>query len=77
MTDAISGVFVFIMGVVFVWLGLFRYEWLYKGIKDTERGRIDLLPFISNYWFWRVILVGIGILLVILTVNSLINNVFQ
>ncbi len=60
MLNSLAGWFIFIMGLVFLWLGIFRFEWIYKGLKDIDKGKIDLLPFISNYWFYRVALMESG-----------------
>ncbi|WP_260289024.1 hypothetical protein [Peribacillus aracenensis] len=77
MDEMIGGSFVFVTGVIFLWLGLFQYKWLYKGIKEVEEGKIDILPFISSYWFWRIVLIGIGVLLIFTTGNSFIRYVFN
>ncbi|MES1038622.1 hypothetical protein [Peribacillus simplex] len=77
MDEMIGGSFVFVTGVIFLLLGLFKYKWLYKGIKEVEEGKIDILPFLSSYWFWRIVLIGIGVLLIFTTGNSFIRYVFN
>ncbi|MGW6383752.1 hypothetical protein [Peribacillus butanolivorans] len=76
MEEMIVGSFVFVTGVIFLWIGMFQYKWLYKGIKEVEEGKIDILPFISSYWFWRIVFIGSGILLISITGNSLIRYIF-
>ncbi|WMX58662.1 hypothetical protein [Peribacillus sp. R9-11] len=77
MDEMIGGSFVFVTGVIFLWLGLFQYKWSSKGIKEVEEGKIDILPFISSYWFWRIVFIGIGVLLIFTTGNSFISYVFH
>ncbi|WP_230161433.1 hypothetical protein [Peribacillus simplex] len=60
--------FVFITGVVFLYFGLFQYNWLYKGVKEIEEG--SNFPFISSYWFWRILFIGISLFIIFTTVNS-------
>lgn len=76
MLDSLAGLFIFVLGLVFLWLGIFQFEWIYKGLKEIDKGKIDLLPFISNYWFYRITFIGVGLLMVFLTTNSFINYIF-
>lgn len=73
MQEMIGGCFVFLTGVIFLWFGLFQYDWLYKGIKEIEEGKFDILPFKSAYWFWRIVFIGSGIFLIFITANSFIR----
>lgn len=70
MLDILGGLFVFIVGVVFLWIGLFRIEWFVKSIKELDKGLIDL-P-INDYWFWKIALIGMGILTIFMTLYSFI-----
>ncbi|CAH0277158.1 hypothetical protein SRABI96_03867 [Peribacillus sp. Bi96] len=76
MEEMIGGSFVFVTGVVFLYFGLFQNKWLYKGIKEIEEGKIDFFPFISSYWFWRILFIGMGAFLIFTTGNSFISYVF-
>ncbi|MEJ9231443.1 hypothetical protein ACFY5J_23330 [Peribacillus butanolivorans] len=76
MKDMLGGSFVFVTGVIFLYSGLFQYKWLYEGIKQIEEGKINFLPSINSYWFWRLLFIGIGLLLIFTTVNSFIRYVF-
>lgn len=60
--------FVFITGVVFLYFGLFQYNWLYKGVKEIEED--NNFPFISSYWFWRILFIVISLFIIFATVNS-------
>jgi hypothetical protein len=70
--DILAGLFIFIVGVIFLWIGLFRIEWFVKSVKESDRGLIDLPAFISDYWFWRIALIGMGILIIYMTLYSFI-----
>ena len=72
----IGGLFVFVTGVIFLYFGLFQYKWVDKSIKEIEEGKIDFFPFISSYWFWRILFIGIGLLLILTTGNSFIRMSF-
>jgi hypothetical protein len=68
--DILGGLFAFIVGVIFLWIGLFRIEWFVKSVKELDRGLIDL-P-INDYWFWKIALIGMGILTIFMTLYSII-----
>lgn len=78
MGEMIGGSLVFVMGVFFLWIGLFQYKWLYKGIQKVEEEKIDILPisFINSYWFWRIVFIGLGVLLLFITGDSFISMSF-
>ncbi|MBT2649791.1 hypothetical protein J7E52_24295 [Bacillus sp. ISL-34] len=63
--------FVFLTGVVFLYFGLFQYNWLYKGVKEFEEGYY--FPFIGSYWFWRILFIGISLFIIFTTVNSFLR----
>ncbi|WP_249599631.1 hypothetical protein [Peribacillus frigoritolerans] len=43
-------------------------NWLYKGVKEVEEGKD--FPFVSSYWFWRVLFIVISLFIIFTTVNS-------
>ncbi|MFE5426128.1 hypothetical protein [Peribacillus simplex] len=55
-------------GVVFLYFGLFQYNWLYKDVKEIEES--NNFPFISSYWCWRILFIGISLFIIFTTVNS-------
>lgn len=77
MEEMIWGFLIFVTGVIFLWVSLFHYKWLYKGLKKFDQGKIDILPsLISDYWFWRIVFIGLGVLLIYITGNAFIRYVF-
>ncbi|MGE7609767.1 hypothetical protein ACQKML_24650 [Peribacillus frigoritolerans] len=63
--------FVFVTGVVFLYFGLFQYNYLYKGVKEIEEG--NDFPFVSSYWFWRILFIVISLFIIFTTVNSFLR----
>jgi len=80
MAETLSGIFIFILGIVLLWLGLFRFDWILKGIREIDRGKLDLLPsFISDfvdYWFWKIVFIGMGLLLVFVVTSKFLYYIF-
>ncbi len=72
MLDILGGLFTFIFGVIFLSIDLFRTEWFVKNVKESDRGLIDFPAFISDYWFWKIALIGLGILIIFMTLYSII-----
>ena len=70
MTDVLAGTFLLIVGFLLIWIGLFRFDWIYKGFKELDKGKIGLLPTCIekylDYWFYKIVIISMGLLLIFL-----------
>ncbi|MBM7655316.1 hypothetical protein [Neobacillus cucumis] len=73
MKDVIGSLLVLIIGGIFLWVGVFRLDEFLKAIKEAKKARIDPFRFINDYWFWKAVFIGIGILIIIISLFSLSN----
>ncbi|MET3194125.1 hypothetical protein ABID96_001093 [Bacillus sp. OAE603] len=73
MKEVIGLIFVFITGIIFLGVGLFYFEKFYIHYKEFNENRIDLFPFINDYWFTRILFICIGVFLIFIILYSLFN----
>lgn len=78
MKEVFAGIFVFIVGIVLLWAGIFYVN--KKNYKEPDDGmnyllKLTPLPKIINYWLAKFIFLLAGFLLVFSCIYGVIQNI--